>query len=140
MLQELTLFVMKHWVLCAAFLVVAVLLLIEEIRATGPSDARLTPHEATHLINRENAVVVDVRDAAVFREGHIVNAKNIPFVDFDRAVQKLNRNNPVIVVDNNGEKTPLLVMRLKKAGFVKPCAVKHGMSGWKEAGMPVVKK
>ncbi|MDP1574934.1 MAG: rhodanese-like domain-containing protein [Coxiellaceae bacterium] len=140
MLQELTPFVMKHWALCAGFIVVAILVVIEEVRAGGPSPNRLSPAEATHLMNREDAVVIDVRDANVFREGHIVNAKNIALVDFDRGIEKLNRERPVILVDAIGDKTAALIERLKKAGFKKPCAIKNGMNGWKTAEMPIVKK
>ena len=140
MLQELTPFVMKHWALCGGFVVVAILVVIEEIRAGGPSTNRLSPAEATHLINREDAMVIDVRDANAFREGHIVNAKNTALVDFDRAIEKLNRERTIILVDAMGDKTAALIERMKKAGFKKPCAIKNGMDGWKTAEMPVVKK
>lgn len=140
MLQELAPFVMKHWALSGGFVVVLILLVIEEIRAQGPSTNRLTPAEATHLINREDALVVDVRDANAFREGHIVNAKNILMVDFDRSIEKLNRQRPIIVVDAMGDKIPGLIARLKKANFEKVYAIKNGMDGWKSAELPVTKK
>lgn len=139
MLQELAPFVMKHWALCGAFLLVLILLVIEEIRAQGPSSNRLSPLQATNLINREDAIVVDVRDATTFKEGHIVNAKNIAFVDFDRSIEKLKRSQPIILVDARGEKLAGLITRMKKANFEKVYAIKYGMEGWKTAELPVVK-
>lgn len=139
MLQELVPFVMKHWALCGAFVVVLILLVIEEIRAQGPATNRLTPAKATHLINREDALVVDVRDLNTFREGHIVNAKHIAFVDFDREIEKLKRTQPIILVDMRGEKLAGLIARMKKNGFEKVYAIKYGMEGWKTAELPVVK-
>jgi len=140
MLQELTLFVMKHWLLCGAFVLAFILLVIEEIRAQGPSTDRVSPAEAVQLINREDARVIDVRDAKAFREGHIVNAKHVAMVDFDRAMEKWQRAKPLILVDGMGDKSPALIKRLKAAGFEKIYAIKNGMDGWKTAELPVVKE
>lgn len=140
MVQQLMPFVMKHWALCGAFLLALILVIIEEIRAQGPSTGRLTPAQAVHLINREDALVIDVRDANAFREGHIVNAKNIPLVDLDRGIEKLNRARIIILVDKMGEKSSVLIDRVKKVGFEKVHVIKNGMDGWKAAELPVVKK
>lgn len=141
MLPQFKAFVMNHWAIVGGFVLVAILLVIEEIRAQGPSNARLSTVEATHLINREDAIVIDVRDATAFREGHIVNAKNIPLVDFDRQIEKMSadQNRPLILVDTMGEKTAGLITRLKKAGFQKVFALKGGIDAWKTASMPTVK-
>lgn len=140
MLPQIKTFVMNHWALVGGFVVVLIMLVLEEIRAQGPRGNRLTPAAVTHLINREDAIVIDVREASVYREGHVVNAKNISLVDFDRQIEKLGRDRPIILVDAMGDKTMALIARMKKAGFEKVFAMKNGMNGWKDASMPTVKK
>ena len=139
MLPQIKSFVMNHWALVGGFVVVAIMLVVEEIRAQGPKKSRLTAAGVTQLINHEDAIVIDVRDAAAFREGHIVNAKNFPAVDFDRQIDKINRDRPIVLVDSMGEKMAGLIVKLNKAGFQKVFAMKNGMDGWKTSEMPIVK-
>ncbi|EKD77029.1 MAG: hypothetical protein ACD_42C00499G0005 [uncultured bacterium] len=142
MLPEITQFVMKHWPLVGAFVIVVILLFIEEARSQGMGGGQVTPALAIQLINREEAVVIDLRDATAFRDGHIVNAKNIPLVDFDHQQTKMEtyRQRYVILVDVMGAKTAAIAARLKKNGFEKVVSLKGGIDAWKTAGMPLVKK
>lgn len=142
MLHQIIEFVIKHWPLVGAFVIVCIFLFLEETKSQGGRSGQLTAAGVTHLINREDAVVIDVRDASAFREGHIVNAKNIPLVDFERHQEKLDvyRDRPVILIDAMGTKTGQLVLRLQKAGFQQTSALKGGMDAWKLAGMPITTK
>lgn len=142
MLHQLIQFVIKHWILVAAFIVVMILIVIEEIRAQSAGGERLSATSAVQLMNREDAVVIDLRDANAFRDGHIVNAKNIALADFDRHIEKLNayRNRPIILVDAMGLKTVSIAQRLKKEGFEKVMTLKGGIEAWKTDNMPLVKK
>ncbi len=139
MLPQIKTFVINHWALCAAFLAVVLMLVVEEIRAVRSRGNFLSAAEVTRLINHEDAIVIDVRDAAAFREGHIVNAKNISIADFDRQVEKLNAQHPLIIVDATGDKSPAIVTRLTTLGFQKVYVLKGGINSWKADGMPVVK-
>jgi len=141
MLHEITPFVIKHWPLAGAFVLVLILIFVEEAKSKQAGGDKLTPAGATHLINREEAVVVDLRDVNAFRDGHIVNAKNFPLADFDRMKEKLEafRDRPIILVDAMGLKTASVVITLKKSGFQKVVSLKGGIDAWKSASMPIVK-
>lgn len=143
MLHQIIQFVIKHWMLASAFVATLLLLIFEESKHQGPGSGKLTSAAVTQLINRENGLIVDVRDANAYREGHIVNAKNMPLTDFDRLQEKLlatHREKPVILVDASGLKTPALLVRIKKAGFQKVFLLKGGMDAWKMDNMPVTKR
>lgn len=142
MLHQLIQFVIKHWILVGAFVIVMILIVVEEIRSQSAGGERLSATSAVQLMNREEAVVIDLRDANAFRDGHIVNAKNIALADFDRHIEKLNvyRNRPIILVDAMGLKTIAIAQRLKKAGFEKVMTLKGGIEAWKSDNMPLVKK
>ena len=45
--------------------------------------------EATQLMNREDALVIDVRDADAYAKGHILGAKSIPFNSMNDETAKL---------------------------------------------------
>ncbi|MCX7126257.1 MAG: rhodanese-like domain-containing protein, partial [Gammaproteobacteria bacterium] len=89
MLHQIIQFAIKHWPLVSGFIIIAILLFIEEARSQGASSGKLSPSAVTHLINREEGVVVDIRDANAYRDGHIVNSKNMVLADFDRHQEKL---------------------------------------------------
>ena len=78
-------FVAQQWIQFAALLALVVMLVMHEARKSGPS---LTPQEAINLVNTEDGVFLDLRDAAEFKKGHIVNAINIPSAKLpDRMVE-----------------------------------------------------
>ena len=97
--------------------------------------------EATMLINREEAVVLDVRSAAEFADGHIPGAINVPA---ERVADKLAelesyRSKPVIVTCQSGVRTGGACSKLKKGGFERLYELSGGLGSWKQAGLPVKK-
>ena len=97
--------------------------------------------EATMLINREEAVVLDVRSAAEFADGHIPGAINVPA---ERVADKLAelesyRSKPVIVTCQSGVRAGGACSKLKKGGFERLYELSGGVGSWKQAGLPVKK-
>ncbi len=115
------------------------MLLVDLLR--GRSGSGLTPVEATLLINRENALVLDVRDAAEFAAGHITNARNIPLADLESRVGELAKfkNKPVVLVCQSGSRSNKAIATLAKAGFEKAQNLGGGLAGWQKDGHPLVK-
>lgn len=142
MLHQITAFVINHWMLASAFVIVMILLFLEEMKSKHARGAHLSVSAVTQCINRQEAIVIDLRDANAYREGHIVNAKNMPVAEFERHQEKLaaQGERPIILVDAMGLKTAPIVLRLKSAGFQNVVTLKGGMDAWRLAGMPVVKK
>lgn len=136
-------FIGRHWELVGAFVLVLVLLLVEEARSHGSAGGFVSATELTHLINRDQAIVIDVRDNRVYRDGHIIGAVNIPEGDLAKGAGKLEKykKQQLVLVDALGNKTAALMGRLKKSGDVDDVKVlKGGMSAWKSAEMPIVKE
>jgi rhodanese-related sulfurtransferase len=99
---------------------------------------RVTPGEATQLINREDAVVVDVRDQAEYEAGHILGARNVPLARVESTDLK-RKDKPVIVYCQTGERGPKAAAALKKQGFARVVNLSGGLAAWKQAGLPVEK-
>ena len=96
---------------------------------------------ATLLINKDDALVLDVRQPAEAAAGKIVNSKNIPLADLDARVKDLEKwkSKPVIIVCASGSRSAAAVATLKKRGFEKVFNLSGGFGAWRQAGLPVEK-
>jgi rhodanese-related sulfurtransferase len=98
--------------------------------------------EATQLINRSNAVVVDLRSADDFAKGHLPSARHIEFGELEAKVGQLvkNKSNPVLLVCQTGQQSHKALRLVKDAGFAEVHVLDGGVNAWQQAGMPVVKQ
>ncbi|WP_372609581.1 rhodanese-like domain-containing protein [Halomonas sp.] len=140
MIDQLFEFVQNHPLLVAAFLMVLFAWIFYELRNSGASGVNSS--EATQLINREDAVVVDIREANDFKAGHIAGARNIPQSKLDVRMTELNKvkDKPIIVVCKHGQSSGAAMGKLTTAGFERVIKLKGGITQWQTDGMPVVKK
>ncbi len=99
------------------------------------------PSDAVMLINRKDAVVLDVRDDAEFAGGHITNARHVPekqLADHLKALEKF-KSKPVIVSCASGRRSAAVADNLRKQGFADVVALRGGIGAWVQAGMPLEK-
>lgn len=99
------------------------------------------PAALTALINRDNALVVDLRPGPDFDKGHIPGAKNVQLSQFDPENRKLApaRALPVVLVCKDGSASAGAAKRLKAAGFERVHVLEGGIGGWQQADLPLVK-
>lgn len=137
MLQFLT----KNVFLVGLALGSAAMLLWPMLKRTAGGVANLTPNEAVLLINRANAVVLDVRDDAEFAAGHITEAKHIPLAQLDARIGEIRRfkDRPVLVNDQGGARSSKACDILRKHEFSKVHNLQGGLAAWIQAKLPVVK-
>lgn len=104
--------------------------------------AGVSPLQATLLINREDAIVVDVREPHEYSTGHLPNARHIPTGALEKRLGELekHRSKPVIVVCHSGNRSTSACNALRKGGFEKVYNLSGGMLAWEQAGLPVTKK
>jgi rhodanese-related sulfurtransferase len=131
-------FVTQHYYLVAAWVLTLAMLLWTESRKSGKS---VSPAEATRLINKEGATVVDIRPKKEWDAGRITGALNIPLADLDRRISeiKADKEKPLIVVCNMGQAAGTATRKLKAAGFRQAIRLQGGMTEWRGQNMPVVK-
>lgn len=135
--QQLVEFIGNHLMLVIAFLVVLTLLIVTEGRRAG---AALSSQQATDLINKGNALVLDIRPKKDFSAGHIVDSINIPLDKLTTRISELekHRERPILVVCNNGQTAGPCTKQLKAAGY-NVARLAYGISGWKGDNLPLVK-
>ncbi len=97
--------------------------------------------EATRMINRENALILDIREQKEFSQGHIAGAYNLPASVFDKKLSELDRykTHPVVVVCKMGTSARSIAKTLKKCGFEQVVRLAGGMSEWTASSLPVKK-
>jgi len=99
------------------------------------------PLDAVQLINRRDAVVVDLRDASEYAAGHITNARHIPEGELAGRMKELEKfkARPIIVACRSGTRAASAVALLRKHGFAEAFALRGGIAAWQQAGMPLEK-
>lgn len=117
------------------------LMLIWPMLNRSGAATNLSPSDAVLLINRENALVLDVRDEAEYAAGHITDARNIPLSALDTRFQELNKfkDKPILVNCQAGMRSGKAVAMLHKQGFTKVYNLQGGLNAWQQAKLPVVK-
>jgi rhodanese-related sulfurtransferase len=126
-------------VLIAILLVSGGLLLWPTIARGGRGG--LSAAEATQLINRRNAVVLDLRAAADFANGHLPAARHLEFGELKSKIGQVARNKgtPVLLVCQTGQQSHKAVREVEEAGYTEVHVLQGGVTAWQQAGMPVVK-
>ena len=101
----------------------------------------LSPAELTALVNREDALVLDVSAATDFDKGRIAGAKSLPLAQFDPEHKLLGKakDRPVAVVCRNGQSSADAARRLVKAGWTRVHWLEGGIPAWQQAELPLVK-
>lgn len=140
-MEQLLEFAGNHTLLVGAFLVVLSALIWNFATDPGGKNA-VDPLGATALINHEDAVVLDVRSMAEFKDGHIVNAVNIPINGLGSNIKQLekHRDKPVIAVCKSGSRSGAACNMLRKNGFENVKNLRGGMLAWESANLPVKRK
>ena len=97
--------------------------------------------QATQLINRNNAVLLDVREANEYAGGHLPNAVHIPVSELGSRGSELGKlsSRPVIAYCERGQRSRAAGTALSKLGFTDIYQLTGGFRAWKDAGLPVVK-
>jgi len=135
-------FVVRHWELFAALAAILVLLIGSEVqrRLSGLSD--VGPTEATRLINRENAVLLDVREDKEYKEGYIADAVHIPLDALNDRIRELDKykDRPVLAYCRSGQRSARAGGLLRKQGFERVYNLGGGIQAWQNANLPVRRK
>ena len=105
-------------------------------RGGGPSVNTL---EATQMINRQDALVLDVREQAEFAQSHILNSRGLPLSQLEARIGDIEKfkDKPVIVYCATGNRSSTAAATLRKRGFSSVFNLSGGFAAWQQAGLPV---
>lgn len=137
-MEQLIEFLSNNILLVAAWIMTLATLIFTEQRKGGKA---VSTHEATRMINKEGAVVLDIRPKKEYSTGHITDAIHIPVTELDNRMTEINKHKekPVIVVCNLGQTAGAASKKLMAAGFSNVVKLSGGMTEWKAQSLPVLK-
>jgi rhodanese-related sulfurtransferase len=112
------------------------MLLAQMMRGGGNN---ISVADATLKLNREEAVVIDVRETHEWDRGHIPNARHIALGQLGKRLHEVEKfkTRPIIVVCASGNRSSSACGTLKRAGFEQVFNLSGGIGAWSEAGLPV---
>lgn len=131
-------FIGNHPYLCGAFLLLLALFIRNEMRRGGRS---VSAQQLVDLVNRENALVLDVRDRKEYEAGHIVHAVNIPFSSLNGRLDELKKHKEraIVIACKMGQHSGTAGTLLRKNGFQNVVRLTGGLAEWRNQSLPVVK-
>lgn len=131
-------FVSQEWLLVATL---AALMVVYAWRERIKNGRPIPAQEVTRLLNSEEAVLLDVREAADYKAGHISGAISLPYrkvaAEGEQVLQPY-RDKVIVVADKYGQHAGAAGRTLGNKGFeVRRLA--GGVTEWQTQGMPLVK-
>jgi len=134
-------FIQTNWLLLLVLFASGAMLLWPVVqRRFGPAKDVGTLN-VTHLINHQNALLLDVRETAEYEGGHLPNAVHIPLSQLGSRGDELARHTtrPVVVYCATGNRSRMAGGKLEKLGFNDVYNLHGGYRAWKDAGLPTEK-
>ena len=131
-------FVAQQWLLVAALLAAVGMLFFHETRKSGPS---LSPQQAINMVNGQDGLFLDLRDGGDYKQGHIVEALNIPVAKLPSRMAELEKYKarPIVLVCKMGQQAGVAGKQLKAAGYEEVYKMSGGMMEWGNLQLPTVK-
>jgi rhodanese-related sulfurtransferase len=132
-------FAASHSVLFIALGVIVALIVANELHGSLTGGKRLNVVEAVRLINDRDPVIVDVRPAADFKKGHLLNAVNVPLTKFEELLGSFGKakDKPVLIYCALGGSSVGVAEKLRKSGFAEVYPLRGGLNAWLTSNLPV---
>ncbi len=138
MVDQIFEFIGNHYILVSVFVILMIAFVINEGKQGG---AAISPSSLVTLVNREGAVILDIRDGKEYGSGHIAGAINIPLANFDSRAGELDayKEKPIVLVCKMGQHAGTIGRKLKANGFEQVRRLSGGMAEWTGSNLPLVK-
>lgn len=141
-MEQIIEFSQDNFFLSGIWLALIILILYTYIAGALSPVKELNTHEATLKINKEDAVLLDIRKQEEFKKGHIVGARQIKPSELeanDFSKLEKHKSQPIIVVCAMGMSAKKTAAALLKAGFTEASVLQGGMNSWTSANLPTTK-
>jgi rhodanese-related sulfurtransferase len=142
MLTQIFEFAVNHPYLVLAFVVLLALVVFNELKIATQRFASLSPAAAVQLMNKEDVVLLDVREPSETAGGKIAKAIQIPVGAVKTRIGELekHKDKTVLVYCKTGARSGAACKELGKQGFDKVFSLSGGLMAWQEAHLPLSKK
>jgi rhodanese-related sulfurtransferase len=98
----------------------------------------LTPQEVRAGLEREEILLVDVREPPEFAAERIHGALNFPLSTFDPHALPDHGDRKVVLQCGSGKRSAMAVERCRAAGLTIESHLAGGIAAWRGAGLPTI--
>lgn len=137
-MEQFFAFIGNHPMLVGSFAILLALFIRNEMNRGGTG---ISTQKLVDMVNREDAVVVDLRDKKEFDQGHLVGAVNVPYASIETRVDELTRykERPLVLICRMGQHAGTAGTILRKKGFANVSRLNGGFMEWRNQNLPVVR-
>ena len=137
-MEQVLEFINNNWMLASVWGAFLAAFLWDNNQRSGAS---ISAAQATQMINKQDAAVLDIRDKKEFDAGHLANAINIPYASLSERMSELesSKEHPIVLVCKSGQSVGMAGKTLKQKGF-QVFRLSGGMLEWTNQNLPVVTK
>ena len=100
----------------------------------------ISPAEAQAAVSKAYAQFIDVRTPEEYTGGHAARSVNIPLDTLTASLDRLEKNEPVYLICQSGNRSKKAAILLKDAGFNNVLNVTGGTAAWQAANLPMETK
>jgi cysteine synthase/rhodanese-related sulfurtransferase len=114
-------------------------LFMEMLANAKTSPDSIPVSDAAAMIEKEKALVIDVRSKEKFQQQHVAGAVNIPLQELSKGVETLpkDKNAAIVTVCALGNISIHGMLYLKALGYRNVKSIAGGTTAWAEKGLPV---
>ncbi len=140
-MQEYIDFARNNALIVIGFFAVLGFIIKTEISNATRKYKQVGVNEAVMLLNKDDALVLDVREDKEVQGGKIKGARHITLGQLPSKLAELekNKNTPVLVYCRSGSRSGYASQILTKAGFQDVSNLAGGILAWESANLPIVK-
>ena len=141
-MQEYIEFAGRHVLLFVALGAVIVLIIVSELKRFTKGYKEVLPAEAVMLINKQDALMLDVRQANELAQGSIMDSKHIALGTLDDKISSLpsDKDKPIVVFCKMGNRSAQAAKLLLKNSYTNVFSLKGGFTAWVNDQLPITKK
>ncbi len=124
----------KVFIAIAAIL--GLVLVMQQLQAADGVDVK-----QAQSMNKQGALLLDVREPDEYSAVHAPDAKLIPLGQLNSRLQEIAsyKNKPIVVMCRSGRRSSQAVALLKEAGYTQVSNVKGGIQSWESEGLAVIR-
>lgn len=141
-MDQLITFTSNNTILVVAIVLVSLMLIHSLVGERLRGYSSVSPTESTQMINRDDALIIDVRESNEYSTGHIINSVHIPLSSLKSRIHELEKHKTqkVILACRSGHRSSQACATLKKEGFEQVFNLRGGVMAWESANLPLIKK
>ena len=132
-------FSVNHWDLVVALIIILMMMFGGDVMRRIRGFHEVVATDAVTLMNRQNAIYVDVREDKEYSDGHLLDSIHIPLGQLTDRIAELSeyKQQPIIVGCRSGNRSAMGCARLRKQGFEQVYNLKGGILAWQSANLPL---